>query len=79
MPKADPSQIIYRVLEDESIPAYELTPEDMATLEIAINWAQAGKVTQPEPPQVGNRLGGAPGGPFRSNREGHYLGTRGAP
>lgn len=79
MEKADPAVIIDRVLEDESIPAYELTPEDMATLEMAINWAQAGKIVQPEPPANGNRLGGTPGGPARSNREGHYLGTKGAP
>jgi hypothetical protein len=79
MEKHTASAIIDRVLEDESIPAYELTPEDMATLEIAINWAQAGKIAQPEPPSNNNRLGGAPGGPARSNREGHYLGTKGAP
>ena len=70
MEKATPTQVIDRVLEDESIPAYELTPEDMATLEIAINWAQAGKITRPGPPLVGTKGGG-------QGKEGHTLAGKG--
>jgi len=58
-PSDGPDAILHRALEHEPRPYYDLTPEDMQLLKMAIEWLQNG----PPPPSA--RTGGAPGGPAR--------------
>jgi hypothetical protein len=72
-PDKKSSEILKLAIDKSQSPVTELTPEDGKLLDIAINWAQNGKTG------VGfnNRIGGMPGGPFRSTT--HSVGGRGAP
>lgn len=69
MPLANSTEILKRSISSvEANPITDLTPEDEKLLRIAIEFAQNGPAGQP------NKIGGMPGGPFRSGAK-----TRGAP
>ena len=69
MPLANPTEILKRSIQAADInPISDLTPEDEQLLRMAIEFAQNGPAGQP------NKIGGMPGGPFRSGAK-----TRGAP
>lgn len=75
-PKDTTANIVRRACARANVVAMDLTPEDASLLDMAINWYLSGKaraMQEPTPPSSGNRIGGAPGGPFRSS------GNRGAP
>jgi hypothetical protein len=80
-PKAETKVIINAALERAKVMVTELTPEDAKLLDMAINWYISGKIGSklPDVPQSNVRSGGMPGGPFRSNTDGHHLASRGAP
>lgn len=60
-PEAGPTEIIRLAIQDSEIPITDLTPEDVALLQMAVAWAQNG------PPATSVRTGGTPGGPMRTS------------
>ena len=77
-PKAKTEEIISKAIEAAKVQASEMTPEDTKMLEMAINWYISGKMWDLRPP-TNVRIGGAPGGPFRSVEYGNELAGKGAP
>lgn len=73
-PLDNPVQILRRAMAETDVePVMDLTPEDEKLLRMAIEFAQNG------PPKSVARIGGAPGGPFRSDDASHTTRGRGAP
>ncbi len=77
-PKQQTKTIVAKATDQAGVLVTELTPEDGAMLDMAISWYLSGKIAGAA---VGapNRIGGTPGGPFRSVGYGHHLGSKGAP
>jgi hypothetical protein len=70
-PLKSPEELIGMAIQKSGVLSSELTPEDDQLLKIAVAYAQNG------PPKTNVRTGGTPGGPFRSQDDGHYMGIRG--
>lgn len=70
-PLKSPEELIGMAIQKSGVLSSELTPEDDQLLKIAVAYAQNG------PPKSNVRTGGTPGGPFRSQDDGHTLGIRG--
>jgi hypothetical protein len=74
-PLDNPTEILKKAVNASQInPIMDLTPEDEKLLRMGIEWAQNGPARS-----KGNRIGGAPGGPFNSTGAGRVLKKRGAP
>lgn len=73
-PMEGPVQLLRRAMSEVDVePVTDLTPEDEKLLRMAIELAQNG------PPKNVARVGGTPGGPFRSDDATHTTRGRGAP
>lgn len=64
---------------DAGISAWELTPEDLRLLDMAVSWAQAGTRFDDPPPEPVGKSAGVHGGPFKSVGYGRQLAGPGAP
>ena len=73
-PEVSEPEILRMAVQKSGIPPRQLTPEDWRLLEMAIEWRRNGTTYVKSP-----RIGGAPGGPASSYRDGHFLKGRGAP
>lgn len=70
-PTNNAGEILSMAVRESGVLATELTPEDEQLLKMAVEYLQNGA------PPSNVRTGGTPGGPFRSQGDGHSLGIRG--
>lgn len=70
-PMSKPVEIMEMAFKESGVQHHELTPEDKHLLQMAVEYLQNGT------PATNVRTGGTPGGPFRSQGDGHSLGIRG--
>jgi hypothetical protein len=78
-PKVPAKDVMQKAAEAVGMSLKDLPASDLDILELAVTWLQTGKATDMTPAGIPPRIGGAPGGPFRTTDGSHTLGTRGAP
>jgi hypothetical protein len=79
-PNLSPAELIGQALEtDDQVSPLELTQEDYRLLEMGLHWIKSGMGDWQVPAGIPPKIGGAPGGPFRSNTDGHTLRGKASP